>query len=200
MKSRFLSNAEVERIFKYLSKQDELLFGIARETGLRIGDVAKIRRADVSRAASDVCYISYKAEKTGKRGKAEIRGEVAAALLDYVKGKKGFIFPTERGSKSGHVTRQALWARFKRAADFAGVPLEGCSPHGLRKSFAVAVRHERGLKAAQEALQHTDSAVTALYAYADAYAGCDPDAPVTWAQIGMLVDLVVQQLEAKKSP
>ncbi len=200
MKSRFLSNAEIERIFKYLSKTDELLFGIARETGLRIGDVAKIRRREVRRKAPDLCEISYTAEKTGKPGKAVVGGKLAADLLEAAKGKRGYIFPTERNSKSGHVTRQALWARFKRAAEFAGVPLEGCSPHGLRKAFAVAVRHEKGLKAAQEALQHTNSAVTALYAYADAYAGCDPDAPITWAQVGMLVDLVVQQLREKKSP
>lgn len=200
MKARFLSNAEIERIFLYLSAEDKLLFGIARATGLRIGDVAKIRKKELRRLAPELCEISYVAEKTGKLGRTEIAGDLAVELLAAAKGKRGFVFASKRHSKSGHVTRQALWARFKKAAEIAGVPLDGCSPHGLRKAFAVALRHEKGLKAAQEALQHTNSAVTAIYAYADAYEGCDPDAPITWAQIGMVVDLVVEQLKAKKSP
>lgn len=200
MKARFLSNAEIERIFLFLGEEDKLLFGIARETGLRIGDVAKIRKKEIRRLAPDLCEISYTAEKTGKLGRAEVGGDLAVELLAAAKGKRGFVFASKRHSKSGHVTRQALWARFKKAAEIAGVPLDGCSPHGLRKAFAVAVRHEKGLKAAQQALQHTNSAVTALYAYADAYEGCDPDAPITWAQVGMLVDLVVQQLREKKAP
>lgn len=200
MKSRFLSNAEIERIFKYLSKTDELLFGIARASGLRIGDVVKIRTTDIRKRAADKCEIRYKAEKTDKDGVAVLEGEIAAAVLDARKGRKGYLFPTERSSACGHLTRQTAWARFRRAAELSGVPLEGCSPHGLRKAFAVALRHEKGLKAAQEALQHTHSAVTVIYAYADAYAGCDPDAPITWAQVGMLVDLVLQQLSEKKAP
>jgi integrase len=118
---------------------------------------------------------------------------VSARLLDMPKSAKGYIFGSYK-SQSGHITRQTAWKWFKKAALEARVDIAGCSPHSLRKSFAAELRHKEGLHAVQEALQHSNSFTTAIYAYADVYAGYDPEAPILWGQIEELLDLIVEHL------
>lgn len=180
-----------------MPQERRLVFEVSIQSGLRIGDVLKLRVRDVRRVSAEEAELAYIAEKTKKKGTARIYGKVAEQMFALKKGKKGFFWPSP--SKSGHITRQSAWNWFKEAAFAAGVDVKGVSPHSLRKCFAVRLRHEKGLQAAQKALQHSDSATTAIYAYADIYHGVDPDAPVLWCQIGELVDLIAERLKQKKS-
>ena len=140
------------------------MFSVALETGLRIGDVLKIRKRDISQIAPDALKIAYIAQKTGKKGSCTLKGQTA-------------------------------WNWFKEAAKETGIDVHGVSPHALRKSFAVKLRHEQGMEAAKTALQHSDNATTAIYAYADVYAGKDPNAPVLWCQVNELAEIIAAKLQ-----
>lgn len=192
MKSRYLSEAELTALFSQLAADRRLLFEVALQTGMRIGDVVKLRRRNISRVGSGEVRVSFTAEKTGKHAICPIYGTYADKLWQLAKHGKGFLWPS-RG-KTGHITRQSAWNWLKAAAKAANVDFDGVSPHSLRKCFAVRVRHERGMLAAQRALQHSNSATTAIYAYADIYAGEDPEAPVLWCQVDQLVDLIAARL------
>lgn len=196
MKARFLDDKELSEIFSHLSTDQRLVFDVCIVTGMRIGDVLKIRGQDVRRIAPELYEIRYKAEKTGKKGTATVRGSLGDHLYALRRKPRSFLWAS-RG-KSGHITRQTAWNWFKAAARASKINIEGVSPHSLRKVFAVKLRHSEGMAAAQKALQHSDSATTAIYAYADIYAGADPNAPVLWCQVGELVDLIVRELRAKK--
>ncbi len=198
MKSRYLTDAEIALIFANLPTERRLIFEISLATGLRIGDVLKIRARDVRSVGRGEMLIKFTAEKTGKRGECVLNGTISKHLFSLRRGKKGFLWASR--SKSGHITRQTAWNWFKAAAKAAKIEIKGVSPHALRKSFAVKLRHERGIEAAQRALQHTNCAQTAIYAYSDIYAGADPYAPVLWCQIDELIDLLREKLiqRAKK--
>ena len=197
MKSRYLSEREITAIFAKLPYDRRLVFEASIQSGLRIGDVLKIRSRDLKRVSDKEACISYVAEKTKKRGTVSVYGNVAANLISLSKSCKGFLWPSY--GKTGHITRQSAWLWLKEAAKAAGVDIRGVSPHSLRKCFAVRIRHEQGMIAAQKALQHKDSATTAIYAFADIYAGADPDAPVLWCQIEELLDLIEERLQQKKA-
>lgn len=199
MKSRYLTDQEISLIFAHFDFSQRLVFEVSFATGLRIGDVLKIRKRDLKRVSGGGCEISFVAEKTKKKGKAVVYGEICEHLFLLAKRTKSFLWASR--AKCGHITRQTAWNWIKAAAEAAEVNLKGVSPHSLRKCFAVRVRHKEGLEAARRALQHSCSEQTAIYAYADVYAGAYPDAPVLWCQIDELVDLIAAKLkrnEAKK--
>jgi integrase len=106
-----------------------------------------------------------------------------------------WLFPGRNPEK--HITRQALWARLKRACRLIGVDPDGLSPHSLRKSFAVAIRQEQGFAAAREALQHDSDAVTRVYAYADTIMRAASDDPVRWNELELIVDYILERLHEK---
>ena len=193
MRARYLNDDEFVRILRALPSERRLIFEIARHTGLRIGDVVKIRKSDFADSSDGTLGVRYVAQKTGKLGIAVLDGELAARLRSAPRGRRGYIFSSER-SRSGHITRQAAWQWFKAAAKAAGVSLDGCSPHALRKSYAVELRHERGIAAAQAALQHERESTTAIYAFADLYGG-EADEPILWSQIDEVAELVAAKLK-----
>lgn len=198
MKARFLSEREITALFAHMSADRRLVFEVAIESGMRIGDVLKLRRRDLKRAKNGAAEITYTAEKTKKKGTAFVYGKTAEHLFALAQGTKCYLWASR--AKCGHITRQTAWNWMKEAAKAAKIDLKGVSPHSLRKCFAVRIRHEKGMQAAQKALQHQDSATTAIYAYADIYAGADPDAPVLWCQVEELIDLIVERLREKKEP
>ena len=185
MKSRFIDRNELAKVRNSLPDELWLPFRVALETGLRVGDVVKIKRKDV-RADG----IHYTAEKTGKKGVAPISASLRKALK---RGAGEFCFPSpmKRGT---HITRQALWSRLKRAGKTAGLDLEGLSPHTLRKVFAVETYREKGFAAVKEALQHTNSLTTEVYSFADWDTGKNAAKPLTRRDLKLVVRMVLEAL------
>lgn len=184
MKSRYLEEAELEALSAQITEEAWLPLAVALETGLRVGDVVKLRRA-----ALKADGIHYRAQKTRKCGVAKISAELRAKLP-----KRGvWLFPSPQ--KSGaHITRQAVWARIKKAAKRAGIELAGVSPHSCRKVFAVELFREKGFRAAQEALQHTNSLTTEIYTYADWNTGSNAAKPLERRDLELIVKLVLEAL------
>lgn len=160
MVSRYLTERENEALRSVLGRA-WLPYEIGLETGLRVGDIVKIRLDDITPDG-----LRYTAQKTGKQGTAPLsdglRKQIAAAAQDGAV----WLFPSPV-DPSKHITRQALWKRLKRAAERAGVKKRGTSPHSMRKCYGVREYHAHGLTAAREGLQHTDIRTTQIYALAD---------------------------------
>lgn len=163
---------------------------VSLETGLRIGDVVSLRRASLREDG-----IHFRAKKTRKNGMAPI----SAALRKALAGRGKWLFPSP--SKAGaHLTRQAAWARIKRAANRAGVDIAGVSPHSLRKCFAVELYRERGFRAAQEALQHRNGMTTELYAFADWQTGENAAIPLQRRDLQLVIRMVLEAIGEDYKP
>ena len=132
MRSRFLDGREIAAVRARMSARDWLPFAVSLDTGLRVGDVAKIRWDDIH--GREIRFI---AEKTGKAGRAALSAETAAALRRFraVAGS-AWVFPSPRDPQT-HITRQALWKRLKAACRRAGVAVAGFSPHSFRKVYTA---------------------------------------------------------------
>ena len=184
MKSRYIEPTEVEAVRAVMSEDAFLPLWLSLETGLRVGDVVALR---VSAVKPD--GIHYKAKKTNKRGIATI----SEALRKRLPTRGRWLFPS-RYKADKHITRQAVWARIKTAGEKAGVDVAGLSPHTFRKVFAVELYREKGFRAAQQALQHVNTATTEIYAYADWSTGANADRPLKRRDLELIIKMCIEAL------
>lgn len=195
MKSRYIGLEEVEKIKKEAGEDVFLPFWISLETGMRVGDVVKLKYADIKPDG-----IHFVAEKTKKRGISQISCNLRTELEYRGKGKpkRSYVFPSPK--KSGeHLTRQAVWQRIKKAGKAAGVDLEGLSPHTFRKIYAVELYREKGFNAVKQALQHNHNATTELYAFADWGTGKNAEEPLRRRDLQLIIKMVLEALDHKKT-
>lgn len=185
MKSKYVDKAELEKLRAVSAAEAWLPLWVSLETGLRIGDVVKLRKANLKPDG-----LHYKAQKTGKNGVASI----SAALRRELSAQRGkWLFPSPY--KAGeHITRQCAWARIKAACKRAGIEPEGVSPHSLRKVFAVELYRDKGFKAVKEALQHNSAATTEIYSFADWNTGENSELPLRRKDMALLVKMVIEAL------
>lgn len=103
-------------------------------------------------------------QKTGKRRRVNLTKELAAEMVRNA----GEIWIFEgKNDLAKHRTRQAVWADVKRAAKAFRLP-QNVAPHSVRKVYAVDLMHKyHDLKRVQRALNHSNPAVTMVYAMAD---------------------------------
>ena len=188
MRSKYIDKNTVDKLRRSMVNEEWLPLRISLETGLRIGDVVSLKRTALKKKDGSY-FLRTAAQKTGKLGDFPI----SDSLADVLKVRKGtYIFPSY--GKSGHLTRQAAWSRMKSAAHRLGINADGISPHSLRKCFAVALRHQAGIEAVKKALQHSSSAVTRVYAYADTVLQFDSDEPIRWRDVELIVDYILERL------
>ena len=194
MKSRYIGLDEVEKIKKVSGDELFLPFWISLETGMRVGDVLKLRYGDLKDDG-----IHYTAEKTKKKGVAKITKNLRTELEYRGKGKqkRAYIFPSPK--KAGaHLTRQSAWQRIKKAGEAAGVDLEGLSPHTFRKIYAVELYRVKGFNAVKQALQHNHNATTEIYAFADWGTGKNANEPLRRRDLQLIIKMVLEALDHKK--
>lgn len=185
MKSKYVENTDLCRLKESLDSEAWLPLWVSLETGLRIGDVVKLRKANLKDDG-----LHYKAEKTGKNGVAKISKELRK-VLEQRRGK--WLFPSPYKHKN-HITRQCAWQRVKRACKKAGIEPDGVSPHTFRKVFAVELYRESGFKAVQTALQHNSAATTEIYSFADWNTGVNSELPLKRKDMQLLVKMVIEAL------
>ena len=153
------------KLFAFMTYENTLVVRVSLETGLRVGDVLKLRPADLKGRT-----IRYVADKTGKAGRAVISRDLADRLR-AVSGS-AYIF-AQRGEPNAHRTRQTVWRDVKRAAAAlraAGlIGDENITPHSARKTFAVNDAEKHGICHTQKALQHQSKETTKLYVYSEKY-------------------------------
>lgn len=157
MRTDYLPAELFKKLCTVMQYENALAIRTSLETGLRIGDVLKITPSDLS----DRC-ISFIAEKTGKHGTVRISSALYRALLKN--SGKQWIF--EGREASHHRTRQTVWTDLKKACRHFKVDMN-IAPHSARKTYAVELYKERGLKAVTQALQHDNPEVSLIYALSD---------------------------------
>lgn len=190
MRAEYITPEELEKLRRALPPERWLPIAVALETGLRVGDVIKIRVQDLDEKKGGVHYVS---QKTGKSGFAPLSAERMRELRAVAKSKRGWCFPSPY--KPGeHLTRQAVWARVKRAARNAGLATCGKSPHSARKVYAVAVANAEGMRAAMVKLQHDRLSTTELYALSDWSTGENAKKPLLREDLGKIVEKLVNLL------
>lgn len=185
MKSKYIETTELEKLRAMLAEEAWLPLWVSLETGLRIGDVVKLRRQNLQADG-----LHYKAQKTGKNGVARVSAELRRELSRR-RGKWLFPSPYKAGK---HITRQCAWARIKAACKKAGIDPDGVSPHSLRKVFAVELYREKGFRAVQDALQHQSAATTEIYSFADWSTGENAELPLRRKDMQLLVKMVIEAL------
>ena len=185
MKSKYIDHTELEKLRAMSAEEAWLPLWVSLETGLRIGDVVKLRKSNLQADG-----LHYKAQKTGKNGVAAISADLRRKLSAR-RGKWLFPSPYKKGE---HITRQAAWARVKAACKRAGIDAEGISPHSMRKVFAVELYREKGFKAVKEALQHNSAATTEIYSFADWSTGKNADEPLKRRDLQLIVQMVIEAL------
>lgn len=189
MRSKYLTQKEIEAIRGVLTPLEWLPYEIAIETGLRIGDVAKIAWRDIQGSR-----LLYTAQKTGKKGTAFLEEATARDLWSRRRrARSEWLFPSP-SDPSRHISRQALWKRLKAACKTARLAADGISPHSLRKVYGVREYRAHGLGAAQAGLQHTDIGTTEIYALADWLTEENADKPLLRSDMARILHYVADWL------
>ena len=164
MRADYIKADYMQHILAALMRDNRIACEVSLVTGLRIGDVLEMRTCDLP--GDGETRMSVRERKTGKRR----RFRLPVALLDDLRGICGKIYVFEsRCDYTRHRTRQAVYKDLKRAAQLFRVPERAqISPHSLRKIFAVGAMRKYGdLRKVQELLNHSNEAVTMIYAMAD---------------------------------
>lgn len=129
-------------------------------TGLRIDDVLSLRTQDIKKDR-----FTIKEMKTGKTRRVRLDRKLRDKL--FAQAGRFFVFE-HRLDPRKHRTRQAVYKDLKRACTLFRVKGVSVSPHTARKIYAVEnYKRTCSLKTVQQLLNHSDEAVTMLYAMAD---------------------------------
>lgn len=159
----WVTHPEMDHILAAMMPENRLAVKVAMHTGLRIGDVLRLRPRDLRTSRPTVREM-----KTGKTRRISLpRG-----LLEELRGISGDYWVFEgRTNPKRHRTRQAVYKDIRQAAAVfqrTGAVRRGqVSTHSARKVAAVDAYQRGGMAAAQRLLNHSDPAITALYALAD---------------------------------
>lgn len=150
-------------ILTALMPENRLALLVSEATGLRIGDVLKLRPSDLR---SQRPFI--KEQKTGKTRRVYL----PTALWREMQQIAGQFYVFEgRTDSRKHRTRQAVYKDLRRVAALYrldGRKIEAhLSPHSARKIFAVEVAKSRGVAGVQKEFKHVSEAVAMVYAMAD---------------------------------
>lgn len=189
MKSKYIPPKELEAIKNALGADLWLPFEVSLVTGLRIGDVLKIRPCDFITGNR----LVYVAEKTGKRGFAKLPAALIGQLQKNSRCTR-WCFPSPKNPQK-HLTRQAAHARIKKGAKMAKISNFGISPHSFRKNFAVGLYHDTDIGTVKNALQHTNNTTAQIYALADWLTGENAKKPLRRGDIDKIVEAVARALD-----
>lgn len=156
MKSGYIPKGEASHILASLQPANRLALEVSLHTGLRIGDVLDLKTNELARR------MTIRERKTGKTRRVSLPGE----LLERLEEQAGKIYVFEHRSNCRRPrTRQAVYKDLRAAAARFKVSTNLC-PHSLRKSWAVEEYRRSGgdLKRVQKLMNHSNEAVTMLYA------------------------------------
>lgn len=161
MTTDYIDDADLEVVLALLMPSNRIVCQTCIKTGLRVGDVLTITAAQVK--AGRFTVKEAKTKKTRRISLSrDMRGRIAAQMVDG----SPWAFPSPADPQK-HRTRQAVWQDVKRAQK--ALRLDGnAGPHSLRKVYAVReFKKSSDLAKVQKVLNHSDPAVTLIYAMAD---------------------------------
>jgi len=157
LKTEYMLQKEVDQILAMLTKRNALVMRVLLHTGLRIGDVLRLRTAQLR---PNFWITEQKTKKRRQIGLPE-------PLLSDIKNQAGKEWAFEGRNTGKPQTRQAVWKDVKRAAAALRLP-QNVGPHSARKVYAVQLLSKYGdIERVRRALNHSSYAITMIYAMAD---------------------------------
>lgn len=146
-----------EEIFRNrLSYQYRLIYDIGCHTGLRVTDIITLKK--------DILKIkepTIKEHKTGKSKRIYIPKKLKTELIEFSKDNKTYIFQSK--SRTGHITRQAVFKHFKRIAKIVKSS-HNIGTHTMRKNYACKLLAKgKNYKYIKSKLNHEKLSDTLLY-------------------------------------
>lgn len=160
MRSEWIPKGDFEHILAALMPENRLACEVSLATGLRIGDVLALTPDKVRKQR-----FTIHEQKTGKSRTIRLPTELVDRCL--LCSGQHYVFEHRLNGRR-HRTRQAVFKDLKRVADLFGCK-KNITPHSARKVYAVEEFERSGgnLKRVQRLLNHSDEAVTMLYACAN---------------------------------
>ena len=169
---RVLSPDEIARLLKapdlrtYVGKRDRAIIALFADSGMRVGELTRILREDVSLAPPTIILHgeSTKSRKTRTVPMSEPMVCIMRSWLrarDRRAGDDPYLFPSQQG---GPLERHSINHSLHRYARRVGVatPL---GPHAFRRSFATAsLRDGASMVSVQQTLGHATLHMTRRYA------------------------------------
>lgn len=168
MRSSYVEPDVFRLLLTALMPENRLALEVSLATGLRIGDVLSLKTKDLQRER-----FTVKEQKTGKARRVYLPVRLRAACCTIA--GRYFVFEN-RLTPTKPRTRQAVYKDLKRVAQLYrlnGRKLTGqISPHSARKVYAVGEYQRTGsMEKVRRLLNHSNEAVTMLYALADELEG-----------------------------
>ncbi|WP_411953591.1 tyrosine-type recombinase/integrase [Alkalibacillus sp. S2W] len=139
------------------SDRNLLLFTIGVNTGLRIGDIVKLRIEDVKGQSS----IVMKEGKTSKKRTVYLNA-IMPDIADYLADKpsEGYLFPSRKGDS--HISTTQAYRILTNAAKSIG--RDDIGTHTLRKTFGYHYYHRtKDVATLMEIFNHNDQQTTKRY-------------------------------------
>jgi integrase len=153
----------IKNIINYLKKVNErnyILFMVGIYTGLRIGDILRLKVRDVYNKSG----IKIKTEKTGTEIDMKFSKELKKALNDYIRGKDSNEYLIK--SRQGYNKPISRIQAYRILEDIAiRFDLNNIGCHSLRKTFGYHYYYatDKDIVAVQRALGHSDPSITLRY-------------------------------------
>lgn len=154
--------ADIEAVKNFLRQRSErnyLLFMFGINTGLRVGDILKLRIKDVRGKT----HIQLREMKTGKLKNYLINKKLKQALTGYISDKdpNEFIFRSRKGSNKS-ISRQQAYSILSKAGRACG--LNNIGTHSMRKTYAYHLYKKTGdVVAIMKILNHASPDITLRY-------------------------------------
>lgn len=160
IRSDYINIDSFNHILSALMPENRLALLVSLSTGLRIDDVLHLKSEKLLKER-----FTVKEMKTGKTKRVRL----PKALRDELLRRSGrfYVFENRLDPKKPR-TRQAVFKDLKRACELFRVKGVNLSPHSARKIYSVEQFGRLGsVKKVQELLNHSNEAVTMLYAMSD---------------------------------
>lgn len=147
-----------EAFINQLSEKMKAIYLLGKSTGLRISDIIELKKEILK-----IKEPTIKEKKTGKSKRIYIKKNIREMLINIAKrSPNNYIFGSK--SKSGHISRQAVYKEFKKAAKKTGIKTN-IGTHSMRKKYAINIKKNHNLKYVQNKLNHENIADSILYLY-----------------------------------
>ena len=149
---------------RQIGYRDMVILELALSTGLRVGEISKLRIDDLQLTRKSSSLI-VRSGKGGKTRTVQFGSELRKILMEYLEYRSptsDFVFRSERQDQ---MTVNAIQKVFKKKAKKAGLP-KRYSIHALRHTFCTMIYKASGynLRMVSQMAGHASQNTSALYA------------------------------------
>lgn len=141
---------------RHCSERDYIMFLIGINTGLRVGDILKLKVSDVKKKKK-VVIMEGKTQKARQLNLVNIYDEIQTYISQI---DSNWLFPSRKGDKP--ITPTQAYRTLQKAGDMAGV--DSIGTHSMRKTFGYwFYKQTKDVAKLQQILNHSHPDVTLTY-------------------------------------